>query len=613
MPDQTGRILHIQSPLGEKRCAVTALTGYERLNDLYTFDLTLVADGGPISADELLGEDVTLTIEHADIKRKAHGVVCEFMEIHPSGDNVFEYRVLVVPRLWLLGLSSHNRLFEEMDAVAIVKQVVSEGCQMPVESVSLKTYRKRELCCQFGETDLAFVTRLLAEEGIAFGFKHTEGDVKLMLSGGMEGFPTCSPVSYPYNERDASPWKQRVSRFRQAGRLCTGKLVSTDYSEYAPSDPVKVEVKSAVSPKRLRPGEMALHGQHDFERSGAGRALPKSSCTDQAKRWLAGVEAGGEEFVGESGAPSFMAGCKMELEDKPVCCDQTQFLLTEVNHYATEGFDQEAMYSNSFRCVATSNSMAFTPPAPLERRRMWGPQTARVVDIDDPGAHAQVKVQFPWNTQQNSCWTRVVQLYAGNQWGSYFVPDVGQEVLVEFLNGDPDRPVVVGAVYNDDHPMPQYTKTQSGIKTRSGDYNELRFDDAAGAEEVYFQAGRDHNFLVQNDEKGEVQRDQTLEVGNEQSLKVGSDRGINVGGSQRVDVTGNLDYEVGRKIVIEAGTEIEMSAGMSITLKVGGSKVVVDNTGVTIEGTMITVNGNASTEVTASGILTMRGGITRIN
>ena len=124
MPEQKGRILHFQSPLGDKRCAITALSGYERLNDLYAFDLTLVADKDAITPDELLGENVTITIEHADIKRKAHGVVCEFTEIDPLGDNTFAYRVSVVPRLWLLGLSSHNRLFEEKDAVAIVKQVV---------------------------------------------------------------------------------------------------------------------------------------------------------------------------------------------------------------------------------------------------------------------------------------------------------------------------------------------------------------------------------------------------------------------------------------------------------------------------------------------------------
>lgn len=609
MPQQKGRILHFTSPLGEKRCAINALSGCERLNELYAFDVTLVADQDAVSPDELLGEDVTITITHGDVERTVHGIVCEFDEIDPVGNNVYEYRITVVPRLWLLGLSSHNRIFEEKDAVEIVRQVVQESCQMAVETANLKSYHKREICCQLGETDLEFVTRLLAEEGIAYYFKHTPGDCKLVLSGGMDGFQACSPASYPYNERDNSPWKHRVSRFKGAGRLCTGKLVSTDYGEYAPSNPLSVEARSKVSPKKLRPGEVAVHGRHDFERTGDGRNLPKGSNTDQAKRWLDGMEARGMEFTGDSGAPSFTAGHKYDLEDEPASSGgETQFLLTEVTHQATEGYDQDSQYSNSFRCVASSNSTAFTPTPPQDRPRVWGPQSAKVVEVRNPemaGVHAEVKVLFPWDTQQSSCWARVAQLYAGNKWGSYFVPDIDQEVLVEYVNGDPDRPVVVGAVYNEDNEIPPYTKWQSGIKTRSSDYNELRFDDNPGSEEVYFQAGRDHNFLVNNDEKGEIGNDQALNIINNQAVEVGRD--------QSVDVGSNVQYKAGQKIHIDAGTEIVMEAGMSITLKVGGSTVKVDNMGVTIEGTMINVKGNAMTEVSASGILTLKGGLTKIN
>lgn len=600
MPEQKGRILHFASPLGDKRCAINALSGRERLSELYAFDVTLVTDD-PIKPDELLGEDVTITITYGDVERKLHGIVSEFDEIDAVGTNVCEYSVVVVPRLWLLGLSAHNRIFEEQDAVEIVKQVVKESSQMSVETANLKTYRKREVCCQLGETDLEFVTRLLAEEGIAYYFKHTKGDCKLVLSGGMDGFVACSPASYPYSERDNSPWKQRVSRFHSAGRLCTGKLVSKDYGEYAASSPLEVSAKSSVSPKKLRPGERALYGGHDFERSGDGRNLPKRSCTDQAKRWMAGMEAEGAQFSGVSGAPSFIAGYRFELEDVPASSGgETQFLLVEVIHEASEGYDEETKYSNRFRCVATSNAMAFTPAPPEERPRVWGPHNARVIEVRDPeleGVHAEVKVQFPWKTDQSSCWARVAQSYAGNGWGGYFVPDLEQEVLVEFVNGDPDRPVVVGAVYNKDNEIPPYTKWQSGIKTRSGDFNELRFDDNPGSEEFYIEAGRDQNILVNNNQSSEIVKDQNCEVG----------------GDQKVDVASNVDYKAGDSIHIEAGQEIVLQAGMSITLKVGGSTVTLDNTGVTIEGTMINVKGNAMTEVAASGVLTLKGGLTKIN
>jgi type VI secretion system secreted protein VgrG len=600
MPVQESRILHFKSPLGETRCGITALSGYERLNELYSFDVTLVADQDPVTPQELLGEDVVITLVHADIERSLHGVVCEFNEVDPVGDNVFEYQVKVVPRLWLLGLSSHNRLFENRDAVDIVKQVVDESCGLAIETSNLKTYCRREICCQFGETDLEFVLRLLAEEGIAFYFKHTPDSCTLVLCGGMGGFLSCTPESYPYNERNSGAWKVQVSRFKRAGRLCTGKLVSTDYGEYIPKDPVEVEAVSKA-PKLSRPGEMALHGAHNFESPSDDRQLPNKACLDQVKRWQFGLEAGGAQFSGESGAPSFTAGHTYSLEDEPMSSGgEVQFLLTEVIHTATEGYDQDAYYENSFRCVACSDAMAFTPAPPRERPRVWGPQTATVVEVKDPkvkGAHADVKVKFPWDAAHNSCWARVAQLYAGEEWGGFFVPDVGHEVLVEYINGDPDRPVVVGAVYNEGNKIPPYTKTQSGIRTRSKDYNELRFDDKSGSEEVYFQAGKDHNFLIKNDEKGEVGHDQTLEVKND----------------QKVDIGNNQSVKVAKKIDVTAGTDVVITANKSITLKVGGSVIKIDNKGVSIDGTIIGIKGNATTEVSAGAMLTLKGGLTKIN
>ena len=605
MPVQKGRILHFESPLGETGCAISSLSGYEGLNKLFSFDITLSVDGDPVEPEKLLGKDVCITITNADIERKIHGIVAEFTELDPRGDNLFEYRVIVVPRLWLLGLNSHNRIFEAIDAVAIVKKVVKDHCDLSTEDLTSKTYLRREICCQFGESDLDFVVRLLSEEGIAYCFMHTDSECKLVLADSMSGFKDCAPKSYPYNERDDSPWKQRVSRFKSAGRLCAGKLTSTDYGEYAPSSPLKVEATAKAKARSSPLGEMQIHGRHDFD---GNRKLAKSGCKEQATTWLAGMEAEAAEFLGASAAPSFMVGHKFDLQDKPVSTSETTFLLTEVRHSAGEGNDGSTFYSNSFRCIASSNKTAFTPELAVDRARIWGPQTAEVVEVRNPeadGKHAEVKVKFPWSGSQNSCWARVAQLYAGKNWGGFFIPDVGQEVLVEYFNGDPDRPVVMGAVYNSDNKIPPYTKWQSGIRTRGGDYNELRFDDNPGSEEVYFKAGKDHNFLVENDEKGEIKGNQKVRIGEKQSIKIGGD--------QKVEVTGKIDYSSKQSIKIEAAMDIEIKAGMSITLKVGGNTVKLDNTGVTVEGTMVTVKGKAMTEVSAAGVLTLRGALAKIN
>ena len=619
----TNPILVFGSPLGEKRCSPVALNGKERLNGLFHFDLTLVAHDDPIAPEELLGEEVSVTIQHGDLVRELYGIVCGFTEIDPAGDDTFEYTLEIVPPLWVLGICSHNRIFEEMDALDIVETVVSESCGMSLDRATIKTYTKRETCCQFDETDLQFVERLLAEEGIAYGFKH-DGECKLVLADSMDGLPKCEPGSYPYKEREESGWKHRVSRFKGLGRLCSKKLVSTDYGEYAPGEPVSVSHTLSPKKAKTRQGEMHLHGRHNFERSGDSRNLANAVCRTQVQRWLEGMEAEGAEFQGESGSPTLTAGHRFDLEDAPAAANgEKAFLLTEVHHSASDGEDIDSVYSCSFTCVAVSNKMAFTPEIIPERPRVWGPQTAKVDEVKNPeqaGAHAEVKVLFPWDQNQVSCWARVAQLYAGNQWGSFFVPDVGQEVLVEYVNGDPDRPYVVGAVYNKENPIPPYTKWQSGIKTRSDEYNELRFDDNPGAEEVYFQAGKDHNFLVQNDETGEIGNDQSHKIGNNQTLEVGVNQEVSIGQDQSIDVGANVQYEAGQSISIKAGTTIDIEAGAKLTLKVGGSKIEMTPAGVTIEstlvdvkGTVVNVKGSAATEVSGNAMLTLRGGITRIN
>ncbi len=595
------RILQFESPLGDERCSPVCLKGTERLNELFSFELTLVAGDDPIEPEELLGEEVVITVSSGDLVRNFCGIVSQFREVDPTGDDTFEYIADVVPQMWLLGLNSHNRIFEAMDALAIVEQVVKDSCGMSVQRAARKSCTVRETCCQFNETDLAFVQRLLAEEGIAYGFEHGKSKATLILADSLDGLPDCSPGEYPYKEREEGEWKSRVSRFKRAGRLCTSKLSSTDYGEYASARPVAVE--STLSPARpnSRQGEMTLHGRHDFEDAGGERRLKQGTCSSQVKRWLNGLESAGSQFTGVSGAATFTAGHKFELSDAPVVANkETQFLLMAVTHHAVDGYDEKTFYKNSFVCTACSNSTAFTPAIIPERPRMWGPQTAQVIEVENPEAptaHARVKVLYPWDSEQTSCWARVAQLYAGNKWGGFFVPDVGQEVLVECINGDPDRPVVVGAVYNDENPVPPYNKWQSGIRTRSGDYNELRFDDNPGAEEVYFQAGRDHKFLIQNDESGEVLNDQTLEIG----------------GQQKISVRGDIDQDSDQSIKIKAGMSLEIEAGASITLKVGGSKIKMDPASITIESTLVKVKSNANTEVSSTGILKLQGSLTTIN
>jgi type VI secretion system secreted protein VgrG len=261
--------------------------------------------------------------------------------------------------------------------------------------------------------------------------------------------------------------------------------------------------------------------------------------------------------------------------------------------------------------------------------------------------YGRIKVQFHWdrygkNDEKSSCWIRVAQDICGRNWGHIVLPRIGQEVVVAFLEGDPDQPLVIGSVYNGDLKPPYdlpANKTQLGLKTRSskgggtGDFNELRFEDKAGEEQIYFHAQRDFERVVERDDTLDVQRHQTITVKNNrtETVKEGNEsvtvsqgnRSVTVSqGNDSLDVSAgdhsrnvgkNISEEAGMGIKIKAGTSITIEAGISIELKVGGNKITIDNAGITVKGIMVTADGSASTTVKSGGLVTVQGPLVKIN
>lgn len=633
MPGENDRILAIESPLGDS-CAVSRLSGEERINDLYSFSVC-VASTTPIKPEQILGDPVTVTISNtAEKTRQIFGIVARLDQVDPIGDNLYEYDLEVVPPLWLLGLSAHTRLFEAMTTTEIATMVVSEGCGMAVEVLVTAASRPRETCMQYNESDLDFVLRLLSEDGISFFFKHDASDVTLVLTDAITGFPNCNPQSYAYRGRSSSESLLCVSAFRRSGRLATGALENFDYSEYSAPKPRSFTDRSSATSK-LRPGVVQRHAAQYFERKGSGRDLNAADSKHRVRAWLEGMESDAEYFTGESSWPTLIPGHKMKLETKPVVADDTEFLILEVLHEASEGPDIDSTYSNHLRCAPVSNKAAFRPSDMGQAPRIWGVQTATVVEvrpIPGDGVHAEVKVRFPWDSEGISCWARVAQLYAGNKWGGYFVPELEQEVLVEFIGGNPDRPVVVGAVYNSNNAIPPYNKWQSGIRTRSASYNELLFTDEPGKEVFYTEAGKDYEFLVHNDQTGTVEHDRSVDVKNDDKLTVQNNREVKVSRNYDIGVeSGNYsttldngdfstDVKLGKytvdamgAITIESKKSISLKVGgstvkldmMGITLEIGASKVTLQQHGVTVKGIMTEVNGSAMAK--------LKGGVVMIN
>ncbi len=614
MSENTVPILALTTPLGKDAFELTRFEGAESINELFSFSLGVTTGKSSADVQGLIGKAASVEILIGTDKRCFHGIVNSVQELGVTNDGgSFLYTLGLVPKTWLLSLSAHNRIFESKNALDVVKEVMA-SCGESFDVGRTATPPKREIITQFGESDLDFVMRLLAEEGIAFYFKQSAGGCVLTLADKMADFPESSPTSFLLRSSVGEAVYNEVALLNHSISMATAKYTTTDYSEYSPSAPQKVMASYAGQHSNQRFGEWNRHGAHYFGRNDdSARALSKPDGQTQATRWLEGMEAQASSMSGAGTVLAFGAGLRVGIKDDLKSgSEEIKYLLTSVHHFVSEGHDSSTSYSNGFIGVPVAHAAGFRPSQSHTRPRLFGVHSAKVVDVKNPqsaGAHGEVKVKFPWAESHNSCWARVAQLYAGNKWGGFFVPDVDQEVLVEFINGDPDRPVVVGALYNKNNAIPPYTKTQSGIRTRSKQYNELRFDDKSGSEEVYFQAGKDYNFLVKNDEKGTIKqnRNVVIESGNDDlSLKSGNQTVLLDSGDQTVDIKSGSQ-------TVQAGKSITIKANQSITLEVGGSKIKIEPTGVTIQATMISIKGSAQTEVSGGGMAVIKGGLVKIN
>jgi len=595
MLDQRNRLLRLHSPLGDDACVVVAFSGSDHISDVYRYRLTLQAKDRIIRADDIIGVAVMLELVRDESPRFFHGVVDRWIDAGMDAEGTACYQLDIVPRMALLEHARHNRIFENVSAVDIVRQLLADSGEK-VDCGRLQNYAQREICTQFDETDLQFVNRLLAEEGLAYFFRHEREQYVCVLVDAPSGFGVAQPERCQYIPTLSGLQYDAVTDWRQLVKVGSKEFVSVDYNEYSPAAPLVVTADSRGGSARGRYGESQRFGQHYFRReSASARQIDTDVVSRQIVRWQAGFTAEAGRIEGASNIAGLKAGLRLNVEHpRPTSTadGEVSILIIGIHHDAADGNAQTTYYRNTF--VAVDADAGYLPCCFPLRPQISGSHSAKVVETKDPateGALGEVRVKFPWEPNQASCWARVAQLYAGDRWGSYFIPEPGQEVLVEFLNGDPDRPVVVGALYNRDHKLPPYTRTQSGIRTRSKNFNELRFDDREGSEEVFFQAGKDHNYRINNDETGTVANNRHVTIRN------GNDN-INVcNGNQSTDVAGN----------------ITITAGQSITLQVGASVVRITPACITLHATLISLQATAEVEIKGGAVTDIDGGIVRIN
>ncbi|HVK99308.1 MAG TPA: type VI secretion system tip protein TssI/VgrG [Dongiaceae bacterium] len=641
---QERRLIQVSASFVPSDVLATDIQVNERFSAPFEIQLGLLSANAGLDSSSVIGQKVSIAIQYrgVDKPRYFHGRVNRLLRGDMEGE-MRRYRLSIVPGMWFMTQSSHNRIYENRTALDIVNEVLkSYGDFCTVTPKTKGSYLTREYCVQYGESDFAFVSRLLAEEGITYYFTFSKTDHTLILCDDVSGYMSCEESKVPYDL--GSPEQSGVQTWQREMQFHSNAYEMSDYNHDTPKNNY---LQSVTTRNKFaqKPGSEPLRefSAYNFKVTSAPiHDFDATNNKQMTQRRLEGLECGHDIANGSSDCVTFQAGGRFTLEHA-VKSENGNYVITSIQHMAVDGNDQDAQYRNRFSCIPAA--VPYRPMQEHFKKQMRGPLTAVVTSLNaseskaDADPHRMVKVKFPWESQKTSCWVRVAQLYAGSNWGASFVPRLNQEVLVEFLNGDPDRPVIVGALYNKDNQGPQYTSTQSGIKTASAKFNEWRFDDKKDNEEIYVEAGKNYNFIIHNDETGNIEHDQkltvkndrTLEVseGNEvkkivkgtQTLEVGGDQKNTLKANQTNDITGNQKTEIKGSqttkvtgaIKEESTQSITLTANMSIELKVGGNSIKIDPSGVTITGTMVKINGNAMTEVKGGGMLKMQGGLVMIN
>jgi type VI secretion system secreted protein VgrG len=612
MPSEKKGLLDLTSS-AEHELSPVRLVAHETISELFHFQIEAVATG-TIDARGMLNKPACLSVNHGDKEtRYFHGIVAEFGPIEQSGTVDTLYRMILVPQLAQAGIRSDCRLFFNKTAEDILKIIFNDA---GVTKTAFRLYsapKQRKATAQFNETSLHFATRLMEEEGWFYFFEHASDGHTLVITNDNNGFTNIPGAAVRLGPGTTA---DQLTEFRKTEAIAVGKVSLRDYDFEVPSKNLKVDQNTV-----LKHGGTANRAVFHWP------ALTRdtSQAKDRAKWRMEAAEAAVSLVSGGGELASLFAGGKFKLRDKAGA--ETVHVVREITHFAEDDSgsrrgESASTYSNNF--TALPNTVPWRQPMATARPRMEGLHTAIVlapsgeeIHTDDEG---RIKIRFFWDwredaTADNSEWVRVVQPWAGNQWGGQFIPRVDTEVAVAFMDADPDRPIVVGGFYNgNDKPIfPVAEKTKLGFRSRSvtkgsaDDFNEFSFDDKKGKEMVFLHA----------------QKDMTTEVEHDQKLKVDNDRTVTITGNEKVTIEqGNQTTEVKLgdiSVKVDAGS-ISMEAMQSITLKVGQSSVKIDQMGVTIKGMMIKIEGQVQTsvkglmtDVTGDAMLTLKGGITMIN
>jgi type VI secretion system secreted protein VgrG len=633
----------------------TSMSAHEEVSRLFEYQIIAVSDDGNIAADDLLGKPVAVSLEvGAGKTRWFNGMVSSF-GIEGGDGRMVSYRITARPWLWLLTRSSNVRIYQQKSVPDIVKSVFAEYNG----SVKLKltgTYAPRDYCVQYRESDFNFVSRLLEEEGIFYWFEHSEDKHELVLADAPSAHaaaPGFDKVVFQVAQQ-ALDEQPAIHQWQMRHEIQSGKFILRDYNFEKPSTDLKSEPASAS-----RKHAESTREVYDYP----GLYAEKAAGDDRAKIRLEEASARFGRYTGQGNTPGLTVGAKFALTQHPRKDQNAAYLVLATQiELRQAAYESGGTHDSGILCRFTlqRHDEPFRPARSTRKPAVAGPQTAVVVGKGDAGdivtdKYGRVKVQFHWDRlgkkdNTSSCWVRVASPWAGNGFGIIALPRLGQEVVVDFLEGDPDQPLITGRVHNAEQ-LPPYelpaNATVSTIKSRSklgatDAFNEMRFEDKKGEEYVWLQAQKDRFEMVEETLKSQIGKHEhrsvkenrkekvegeyhlmvtkgvkhkfdakysvdtkedmlfkagglfSLETTKDITAKSGAAISLKSATDLHLKIGANIGAEGGQNVYIKGGMNVVIEGGMQISIKAGGSSIVLGPDGVSITGAMVKINSGGS-------------------
>jgi type VI secretion system secreted protein VgrG len=626
-PTQDTRTAELTTPLGKDRLVLLRFDASEGLSELFDMHVDCASEKPIADLSKLLGQESSIRVFTIGGKtRHFSGIVVEAREIVAQG-HLHAYSLVLRPWTWLLSQAADSRIFQNKSVVDVIKDVFQKaGFGSNYEVKLSESYKPLEYCVQYHETHLDFVLRLMEQFGIYYYFRHEAGKHTMVLADSVSAhepvsnLPAVDLIAMGARTRDD---KEYLRGWTAERVFQTGKVAIKAYDFANPDADMKYErSKGGGYAKDDFEVFVYPHKYKDGEKDDVGQKFAKATLESRQAR--------DQRRYAEGNAPSLFPGGLVTLRKHDVGAENREYLVVAVRHSVigqeyrsgAGGGGGEA-YSGNY--LLQPKDRPFRAPQVTPRPVVHGPQTALVVGPSGEEIHTdkygRVKLQFHWDREgkkddKSSRWVRVAHAWSGKEWGSLYIPRIGMEAVVEFIEGDPDRPLVVGTVYNKNNMPPQAlpaNKTQRGLKSRSSKggsgetYNELWFEDKKDVEFVRFHAEKDFLATIEDTEKrtikgkkrsgpGDAARKTTIEKGDD-VLDVGN-------GDQKVTISRHQKVTVQKEIMIEAGVKL--------TLKVGGSTIVMTPAKIEIKTSKLSTDAPL-TNINATAILDAKGGVIKLN